>query len=77
MTQKTTYKLKPNELNWLTLGVHEVTLTYTFLIFQRFQYKILRKLSQVPWYVLNKTLHNDLKILFIKDRNTKFSKKYV
>lgn len=59
------------------MGVNLVTLTYTFLIFQRFQYKILRKLSQVPLYVSNKTLHLDLKIPFIKDRNTKFSKKYI
>jgi hypothetical protein len=46
-------------------------------IFQRFQSKILRKLTQAPWFVSNKTLHSDLQIPFIKDEITRFSKKYV
>jgi hypothetical protein len=31
------------------------------------QSKILRMIINVPWYVTNQTLHDDLKVPFIKD----------
>jgi hypothetical protein len=34
---------------------------------QRSQSKILRMITNAPWYVTNQTLHDDLKVLFIKD----------
>jgi hypothetical protein len=41
---------------------------------QRSQSKILRMITNAPWYVTNQTLHDDLKVRLIKDviqeRNT-------
>jgi hypothetical protein len=34
---------------------------------QRSQSKILRMITNAPWYVTNQTLHDDLKVPFIKD----------
>jgi hypothetical protein len=34
---------------------------------QRSQPKILRMITNAPWYVTNQTLHGDLKVPFIKD----------
>jgi hypothetical protein len=34
---------------------------------QRSQPKILRMITNAPWYVTNQTLHDDLKVPFIKD----------
>jgi hypothetical protein len=34
---------------------------------QRSQSKILRMIINAPWYVTNQTLHDDLKVAFIKD----------
>jgi hypothetical protein len=34
---------------------------------QRSQSKILRMITHAPWYVTNQTLHDDLKVPFIKD----------
>jgi hypothetical protein len=34
---------------------------------QRNQPKILRNITNAPWYVTNQTLHDDLKVPFIKD----------
>jgi hypothetical protein len=34
---------------------------------QRSQSKILRMIIKAPWYVTNQTLHDDLKVSFIKD----------
>jgi hypothetical protein len=34
---------------------------------QRSQSKILRMITNAPWYVTNQTLHDDLKVSFIKD----------
>jgi hypothetical protein len=31
------------------------------------QSKILRMITNAPWYVTNQTLHDDLKVPFIKD----------
>jgi hypothetical protein len=31
------------------------------------QYKMLRMIINAPWYVINETLHDDLKVQFIKD----------
>jgi hypothetical protein len=34
-------------------------------IFQTFQSKMLRKLSNAPWYISNATLHNDFSIPYV------------
>jgi hypothetical protein len=34
---------------------------------QRSQSKILRMITNAPWYVTDQTLHDDLKVPFIKD----------
>jgi hypothetical protein len=34
---------------------------------QRIQSKILRMITNAPWYVTNQTLHDDLNVPFIKD----------
>jgi hypothetical protein len=34
---------------------------------QRSQSKLLRMTTNAPWYVTNQTLHDDLKVPFIKD----------
>jgi hypothetical protein len=34
---------------------------------QRSQSEILRIITNAPWYVTNQTLHDDLKVPFIKD----------
>lgn len=46
-------------------------------IIQRFQSKILRKITNAPWYVSNQTLHSDLKIPFVKSEISKISEKYL
>jgi hypothetical protein len=45
-------------------GCAELT---TINLIQRFQSKTLRALADAPWYVSNLTLHNDLKIPFVKN----------
>jgi hypothetical protein len=45
-------------------------------ILQRFQSKLLRKIFNAPWFVSNRTLHQDLKIPTVKEEIAKFSKKY-
>jgi hypothetical protein len=39
----------------------------TINLIQRFQSKTLRTIADAPWYVNNLTLHNDLKIPFVKN----------
>jgi hypothetical protein len=57
-------------------------------ILQTYQSKTLRMITNVPWYVSNQTLHDDLKIPFISDvihsqainyrnRNTKHKKELI
>jgi hypothetical protein len=36
-------------------------------IIQRSQSKILRMIADVPWYVSNQTLHDDLKVPYVKE----------
>jgi hypothetical protein len=36
-------------------------------IIQRSQSKILRMIADAPWYVSNQTLHDDLKVPFVKE----------
>jgi hypothetical protein len=36
-------------------------------IIQRSQSKILRMIADAPWYVPNQTLHDDLKVPFVKE----------
>ena len=43
---------------------------------QRFQWKTLRSLIDVPWYVTNETIHRELKIPTIKEEISKFSNRY-
>jgi hypothetical protein len=45
-------------------------------IIQRLQSKVLRTISNVPWYISNFTLHNDLKIPFIADEIKRYSTIY-
>jgi hypothetical protein len=46
-------------------------------ILQRFQSKLLRKIVNAPWFVSNRTLHQDLKIPTVQEEIAKFSKKYI
>jgi hypothetical protein len=39
----------------------------TINLIQRFQSKTLSAIAATPWYVSNHTLHNDLKITFVKN----------
>ena len=43
---------------------------------QRFQWKTLRFLIDVPWYVTNETIHRELKIPTVKEEISKFSNRY-
>ena len=43
-------------------------------IIQRFQSKTLRRIVDAPWFVSNRTIHNDLKIPTVKEEITKYSK---
>lgn len=45
-------------------------------IIQRFQSKLLRNITDAPWYVTNKIIHNDLTIPTVKDEIRKYSLKY-
>lgn len=45
-------------------------------IIQRSQSKILRIITNAPWYVTNQTLHEDLKIPYIRDEIAKQSTKH-
>lgn len=45
-------------------------------IIQRSHPKILRMITDAPWYVSNQTLHEDLKIPYIKDVIQEKSKKH-
>jgi hypothetical protein len=47
------------------------------IILQTYQSKPLRMMTNVPWYVSNQTLHDDLKIPFIKDVIHSQSTKYI
>jgi len=38
-----------------------------YVLIQILQSKMLRKFSKAPFYVTNETIHNDLKILFVKN----------
>lgn len=46
-------------------------------ILQRFQSKTLRFISNAPWYVTNKAIHRDLKILTVTEEIKKFSTRYL
>jgi hypothetical protein len=43
------------------------------IIIQRLQSKVLRTITNAPWYVSNFTLHNDLQIPFITEEIKKYS----
>ena len=45
-------------------------------ILQRFQSKTLRSLIDAPWYVINETIHRDLKIRTVKEEIYKFRSRY-
>ena len=45
-------------------------------ILQRFQSKTLRSLLNAPWYVINETIHRDLKIPTVKDEIHKFRSRH-
>ena len=45
-------------------------------ILQRFQSKTLRSLLNAPWYVINETIHRDLKIPTVKDEIHKSRSRY-
>jgi hypothetical protein len=46
-------------------------------ILQRFQSKVLGKITNAPWYVSNQTLHKDLKIPFVSEEINRFSQRYI
>jgi hypothetical protein len=45
-------------------------------IIQRFQSKVLRTITNAPWYVSNYTLHNDLQIPFFTEEIKRYSTLY-
>ena len=45
-------------------------------ILERFQNKILRAILNVPWYILNKVIHADLKVPTIREEITTFNVNY-
>ena len=45
-------------------------------IFQRYQSKVLRKITNAPWFVSNHSLHKDLKIPTVKEEISVYSKTY-
>jgi hypothetical protein len=45
-------------------------------IIQMFPSKVLRSIVNAPWYVSNQSLHDDLKIPFIKDEIRRMSAGY-
>jgi hypothetical protein len=45
-------------------------------IIQRLQSKVLRTITNAPWYVLNFTSHNDLQIPFITEEIKRYSTIY-
>jgi hypothetical protein len=45
-------------------------------IIQRLQSKILRSITNAPWFVSNRTLHNDLHIPFVTTEISRLSKLY-
>jgi hypothetical protein len=46
-------------------------------ILQRFQNKILRTITNAPWYVPNKVLHSDLLITIIREEITRHSTAHI
>lgn len=46
-------------------------------ILQRFQSKTLRTILNMPWYINNNMIHNDLQIKTIKEEITESSKRYI
>jgi hypothetical protein len=48
----------------------------TTKILQTFQSKTLRKLANAPWYILNLTLHNDLRIPYVTEAIRTYAKKH-
>lgn len=46
-------------------------------IIQRYQSKLLRKIVSAPWFVSNRTLHQDLNVPTVKEEITKFSEHYM
>jgi hypothetical protein len=48
----------------------------TINVIQRFQSKTLRTIVDAPWYVSNLTLHNDLKIHFVKNEILRMADRY-
>lgn len=46
-------------------------------ILQRFQSKILRRILNAPWYVSNRTIHNDTGFPFVTEEVRKLSSKYL
>ncbi|PNF16211.1 hypothetical protein B7P43_G15500 [Cryptotermes secundus] len=48
----------------------------TVNLIQRFQSKTLRAIADAPWYVSNLTLHNDLKIPFVKNKILRMAERY-
>lgn len=46
-------------------------------ILQRYQSKTLRCIIEAPWFVSNKTIHDDLNIPTVKDEISRFSAKYL
>jgi hypothetical protein len=49
---------------------------YTALCLRRYKSKTLRAIADAPWYVSNRTLHNDLKIPFVKNEILRIAERY-
>lgn len=46
-------------------------------IIQRFQSKLLRTMTEAPWFVSNKIIHEDLKIPYVTEEIIQFTEKYL
>lgn len=46
-------------------------------IIQKYQSKILRQITNAPWFVRNSTIHNDLKTPFVKEEIKRYSTNYL
>jgi hypothetical protein len=69
----TGFLTNPNaDFNKLQYGLF----TTSYKKIQRLQSKVLRTITNAPWYVSNYTLHNDLQIPFITEEIKRYSTLY-
>lgn len=86
-TKKTEINLKFRQMHWLLgcksqLSTENKVLLWgcskpsNIKIIQTLQSKILILILNVPWYIINKTIHEDISISYIQEEITRFSNNY-